>query len=158
MEEFNRLGTRSDVWIGVGKEFEKEENTKREDIYFYLGDEMHTPIFWVEAKRLPKSKTIKEHEYVASVSTNKQPCGGIERYKLELHGNIEQKTNGMIAYVENLTSENWFHIINEDIMRIYSEEELLVPVKHFTEFYSTHQYVNHPNESFRMYHFWIDLT
>lgn len=159
VQEFNYLGTTSDIcWIGADKEFEKETNSKREDIYFYLGDENHTPIFFVEAKRLPKNKSKNEHEYVTAISTTQQPCGGIERYKLELHGNISQKTNAMIAYIENSTIENWYTVVNQDIENIYSMEEQLVPTEHNSEFYSVHQYINHPKEKFLMYHFWIDLT
>ena len=160
VDAFNSIGTTlvtCNTWIGVQKEHERENSKSREDIYFYLNDDNYTRIFYVEAKRLPKYKTNSEEEYVIGHSTTGNPSGGIQRYKLNTHGDSNLRYNGMIAYVENKSVEDWLNIINCNITRHYPNDVVLTKTNQTYEYTSTHFYEN-KEEMFVMYHFWIDLT
>jgi hypothetical protein len=157
VEVFNIIGTTGKIWIGVQKEHEQETNMGKEDIYFHLNDDNCTCIFYVEAKRLPKYKTNKEEEYVVGKSSTGNPSGGIQRYKLEIHGSPYLQHNGMIAYVENKTIKDWLLIVNKKIENEYPQDSLLTSINTQYEYTSTHFYTNNEMK-FKMHHFWIDLT
>ena len=160
VEVFNNIGTRGivcDTWIGAQKEHERENSKSREDIYFHLNDDNYTRIFYVEAKRLPKYKTESEDEYVFGLSSTGNQSGGIQRYKLAMHGNCNLRYNGMIAYVENKSVENWLSLINDKISKHYPNDSILTKVDFIYEYTSSHFYEN-TDKMFTMYHFWIDLT
>ena len=160
VETFNIIGTTGVActsWIGVQKEHEREDNSGKEDIYFHLNDDNHTRIFYAEAKRLPKHQSKCEEEYVTGVSSTGSPSGGIQRYKLGKHGDYRLRHNGIIAYVENKSIEEWISIVNNRITNEYPDDSLLVPIGFVNEYTSTHNYINQEG-SFRMHHFWINLT
>jgi hypothetical protein len=158
---FNFIGTQNEkIWIGVNKENKKSILQTREDIYFYLEGDNHPRIFYVEGKRLPKAKTINDEEYVSSNCTSGKTTGGIERYKLGLHGEPKRlKYNGIIAYIENKTVAKWEKIINNSITFHFPEDTILKAEKSFeNEYTSMHYYSYRINDRFIMYHFWIDLS
>ncbi|MDR1882832.1 MAG: hypothetical protein LBR26_08645 [Prevotella sp.] len=160
VETFNVIGTTglvSATWIGVQKEHERENGANREDIYFHLNDDNYTRIFYVEAKRLPKYKSIDSEEYVTGINTYGNPSGGIQRYKLGVHGNYNLCYNGIIAYVENKSIEEWLSVINGKITNEYPNDSLLIQTNFTNEYISTHAYLNQKG-TFRMHHFWINLT
>lgn len=160
VEVFNVIGTTSIVtktWIGVQKEHEREGDTNKEDIYFHLNDDNYTRIFYVEAKRLPKYKSVDSEEYVKGINTSGNPSGGIQRYKLGYHGNCELKYNGLIAYIENKSIETWHSLINQRVAKEYSSDSPLTTTDYENEFISIHSYL-HKDGTFIMYHFWIDLV
>lgn len=161
VEEFNRIGTLkkvSSTWIGVQKELEHSKHSKREDIYFYLGDDDSTRIFCLEAKRLPKARTKAEDEYVIAYSTTGSPAGAIQRYKEGIHGLEGVRTYGVIAYIENRSISEWLVQVNEKISKEYKNDTLLILIGDKNEFRSTHFYSKEKiEEKFDMYHFWIDL-
>lgn len=161
VEAFNIFGANDKNPIFVQKENVRENNNCQEDMFFHLPDDNHTRIFYIEAKRLPKTKTVSREEYVLGLSTSRKPAGGIERYKLGLHGEPHRlKYNGIIAYVENKTIAEWETIINYSINSHYPEDLGLQPYKSFAnEYKSFHSYsCNTIKNYFKMYHFWIDLT
>jgi hypothetical protein len=160
VETFNVIGTTGIVcvtWIGAQKEHEREDSSGKEDIYFYLNDDKHTRIFYVETKRLPKYQSKCKEEYVAGESSTGKPSGGIQRYKLGNHGDYSLRHNGMIAYVENKSIEEWISIVNNRITNEYPNDSLLVPSCFVNEYTSTHGYLKQEG-SFLMHHFWINLT
>ncbi|WP_352423914.1 hypothetical protein [Proteiniphilum sp.] len=160
VEIFNVIGTTglvSDTWIGAQKEHEREKDTNKEDVYFHLNDDNYTRVFYVEAKRLPKYKSVNSEEYVTGVSTSRNPSGGIQRYKLGSHGNVELKYNGIIAYIENKSIETWLSHINKRISEEYPNDSLLASTDYENEFVSTHSYLQ-KNGTFMMHHFWINLV
>ena len=160
VEVFNVIGTTGlvcNTWIGVQKEHEREDNKGKEDIYFHLNDDTYTRIFYVEAKRLPKHQSKSEEEYVIGISSTGNPSGGIQRYKLGYHGEYKLRHNGMIAYVENRSIEEWMLIVNGKIAKEYPNDSLLTSTSLANEFISTHNYFNH-GDSFVMHHFWINMT
>ncbi len=159
VEVFNVIGTSRSVtktWIGVQKEHEREGDTNKEDIYFHLNDDNYTRIFYVEAKRLPKYKSVDSEEYVTGISTSGNPSGGIQRYKLGSHGSYKLKYNGIIAYIENKSIETWLFHINKRISEEYPNDSLLASTNYENEFVSTHSYLQ-KDGTFIMYHFWINL-
>lgn len=163
VEEFNILGTSgavSNIWIGTQKEHEHNAYSSREDIYFHLNDDGHTRIFFVEAKRLPKPNTSDKEEYVIGKHTSSgNPCGGIQRYKLLRHGDINIPYNGMIGYIENKSVDEWVTIVNKKISQEYPQDIPLTTIsdQHQNEYTSQHNYIDSKG-SFTMYHFWIDLN
>ena len=160
VEVFNVIGTTGVVcttWIGVQKEHEREDNKGKEDIYFHLNDDSYTRIFYMEAKRLPKHQSKSEDEYIIGKSSTGNPSGGIQRYKLGNHGDYNLHHNGIIAYVENRTINEWLLIINRKITNEYPDDSVMGPTSFANEYISSHNYLNRKG-SFFMYHFWIDLT
>lgn len=160
VEAFNVIGLTgavSKTLIGVQKEHEREDNKGKEDIYFYLNDDNYTCIFFAEAKRLPKYQSKSEDEYVVGESSTGNPSGGVQRYKLGLHGNYNLRHNGIIAYVENKSIDEWFSIINGRIANEYPTDSLLIPTDFLNEYISTHTYLSNEG-AFCMHHFWINLT
>lgn len=149
------------VWIGVNNENINKGRKAREDIYFYLNDDNHTRIFYIEGKRLPKYNTKSKEEYIFGVNSHGNPSGGIERFKKGIHGNPHRIfNNGLIAYIENESFEFWFQKINNTIQEKYSYEERIIREKDFSnECTSSHPYECEANaDSFILHHFWIDLT
>lgn len=68
---------------------------------------IYEPFMVVECKRLP-TPGIREREYVAGTD---KPSGGIQRFKLGLHGaNVE--TAIIVAYIQKQTVRHWFKKIN----------------------------------------------
>ena len=159
-ELFNILGTKNEeYWIGASKEHEKDKDSNREDIYFYLDDDKRTRIFFVEGKRLPKYKSKSEEEYVIGKSSSGKPSGGIERFKLGLHG-MPHSMNayGMIAYIENDSFSIWQGRINDKINSVFPDDSRLIKtVNKDCDYTSSHTYNMFP-QKFNLHHFWIDLT
>jgi hypothetical protein len=155
---FNIIGTQNpQMWIGVQKEH-IGANAYREDIYFYLNDDLRTRVFYIEAKRLPKQNSTDDEEYVDGKSVTGNPSGGIQRFILGIHGNPENMNNyGMIGYVENKTIADWLLKVNLNIEKNYSASNLLIPIS-AAEFFSKHNFDCHVQGQFSITHFWIDLT
>lgn len=70
----------------------------------------YTPILVVEGKRLPTPGSGREREYVTSPA-HEPPGGGIQRFKLGLHGE-ELTVAGMVGYVRERTCQDWFDAVN----------------------------------------------
>jgi len=156
---FNIIGTQNPKnWIGAQKEHTRAD-AHREDIYFYLNDDLRTKIFYVEAKRLPKSGSTDDHEYVNGLSSNGKPSGGVERFVLGIHGEpCDMIHYGMIAYVENKTVNDWVLKINETIAKEYPSYDGSLKAISEAEFLSEHFYNCHIKSKFTINHFWLDLV
>lgn len=159
-DSFNIIGTQNaSMWIGVQKEH-IGLNSFREDIYFYLNDDFKTRIFYVEGKRIPKSKSLEDEDYVNGLSVTGSPCGGIERFILGKHGTPDLMTNyGMIGYIESKAIEDWKIKVNDKISSIYPKYDgTLKNTSYINEFLSSHFFDCHIKTPFNIHHFWIDLT
>lgn len=159
VDAFNIIGLTGNVSktrIGVQKEHERTDGKGKEDIYFYLNDDNYTRIFYAEAKRLPMVHNKNNEEYVVGKSSTNKPSGGIQRYKLGIHGDKNLKNNGILAYIENKSIEEWLQLINNKIRMEYPNDSSLVLTNYTNEYTSTHTYIG-SEEYFTMYHFWIDL-
>jgi len=81
----------------------------------------YDPILVVECKRLPTPGSRRRKEYVSSESGEK-PGGGIQRFKLGLHGR-EHRIAGMVGYVQKKTCGQWLHEVNRWIDELSSSPD-----------------------------------
>jgi hypothetical protein len=97
---------------------EKQTRTRRVDISalpkkgIVLGITYHSiyePFLVLEAKRLPAPSSDREREYVTG---RPKQAGGIQRFKLSLHGARQSKA-AIIGYVQSGTLQEWLARINE---------------------------------------------
>jgi hypothetical protein len=81
----------------------------------------YEPFLVLEGKRLPTPGSGREREYVAS-ATGAAPMGGIQRFKLSLHG-ATVSVAGMIGYVQQNTCAHWFAEVNRWIDKLKSSAQ-----------------------------------
>ena len=72
------------------------------------GHSLFEPFLVFEAKRLPTPTARREREYVTD---SKDPTGGIQRFKLQLHA-PNHETAAMIGYVQKGQLAAWLPAIN----------------------------------------------
>ncbi len=72
-------------------------------------DSIYDPFLVLEGKRLPAPSKAREREYVTGGSNK---SGGIQRFKLALHG-AQQTTAAMIGYVQSGNCSDWLSGINQ---------------------------------------------
>lgn len=70
---------------------------------------IYNPFLVFEGKRLPAPSAHRKMEYVTSGESKK---GGIQRFKLGLHG-ADVSVAGMIGYVQEQSCSYWHQLINE---------------------------------------------
>lgn len=97
---------------------EKQTGTRRVDMSalsksgIVLGLTYHSiyePFLVLEGKRLPAPSADREREYVTGRT---KKSGGIQRFKLALHG-ARQTTAAIVGYVQSGNLREWLSIINE---------------------------------------------
>ena len=153
-------------------EDETRGNSPAADIGTYLRVDdigIDPPLITVfEGKRLTtKLPSKRRREYVIGHKKGGKQihCGGIERFKLAIHGG---KLNhaGMIGYLQDGTPDSWREKVNSWICDLcgqpfdlaWSEREQLTPQKtdgRVTEFSSV---VNRADSELHLTHLWIDLV
>nr|WP_321409088.1 hypothetical protein [uncultured Carboxylicivirga sp.] len=122
--------------------------------------------FSMEAKRLPTPGQNREKEYV--IGHNK-PCGGIERFKKQIHGR-NLRFAAIIGYIQQENVNHWFLKINEWISElivtspddwIKSEKLVLKSIedKRVSKSMSKHLLLasNEEDSFINLFHFWINL-
>lgn len=131
------------------------------DIFYSIVEEGkdHRPAFIMEAKRLPTPSKDREKEYVIGKTSDGNPNGGIERFKLGKHGAGHTQC-GMIGFIENKDYQDWFEKINfwiTELFPTWKKSELL-------RLEEMHMYHNHyKSEAKRIAdtvyldHFWIKI-
>ena len=77
---------------------------------------IYDPILVLEGKRLPAPSSKREKEYVSGTKPN-ITTGGIQRFKLGLHG-AKLNLSAMIGYVQDKSAHNWHDKINEWISEL----------------------------------------
>ncbi len=75
---------------------------------------IYDPILVFECKRLPAPTKAREREYVTG---GKKRSGGIQRFKLDLHGH-KLDLVAMIGYVQGNTPKHWHTTINRWISEL----------------------------------------
>ena len=70
---------------------------------------IYEPILVIEGKRLPAPSSDREKEYVTG--GKEQASGGIQRFKLGLHG-AKHETAAMVGYVQDHSLRHWHKKIN----------------------------------------------
>ncbi len=164
----------NEVFFAVRESMEDETqgSSPAVDIGIYLSVrdiQIDPPLITVfEGKRLttklPKKRT---REYVIGHEKDGKhiKCGGIERFKLSIHG---KKFNnaGMIGYLQDGVPDNWQSKINSWIRDLcnqpfklaWSECEQLTKKEtdgHITEYFSN---VNRADSELHLTHLWIDIS
>lgn len=126
---------------------------------------------WIEAKRLPtpKSNDRDEREYVfVDHSQNRfKGNGGIERFKLNKHGE-GLPVAIMFGYVQSNTFEYWEEKVNQwlqtysSVAPCYQDEKLVRINSLSNRFQSKHLRINYKNNKqindIFIYHFWISMN
>jgi len=82
-----------------------------------IGASLHTiydPILVIEGKRLPAPSPDREREYVSGGKDN--VSGGIQRFKLGLHGS-DHNIVAMVGYVQERSLTQWHRQINDWIVK-----------------------------------------
>lgn len=131
------------------------------DVFYALIEEGidHKPEFLMEAKRLPAPTSRREKEYVAGTTPSGNPNGGIERFKLGIHG-AGYSHCGMLAFVEENEFEDWFNTVNLWISELFpssSKKEFLEiqEVKTYFNYYKS--IAERDNNNLHLDHFWIKI-
>lgn len=83
---------------------------------------IYEPFLVIECKRLPSpGSKDREREYVYGFSgSNDSPTGGIQRFKLGLHGNRVQSA-AIVGYIEKHDSLYWHKQINQWLAALVSD-------------------------------------
>lgn len=81
---------------------------------------IYDPILVLECKRLPAPSKDREKEYVTGGRQKKS--GGIQRFKLKLHGAALDLTV-MIGYIQEGSIDEWHRAINSWILELASDSQ-----------------------------------
>lgn len=74
---------------------------------------IYEPFLVVECKRLPSPDgKVREREYVSGFHANGSPTGGIQRFKLGLHGR-QVEVAAIVGYIEKYCAQDWHGEINQ---------------------------------------------
>ena len=148
---------------------------KPADIGVFLGRRYDSNSFrkicWIEAKRLPTphSNDRDEREYVFVDHSQPQfrGNGGIERFKLNKHGE-SLPVAIMFGYIQSNTFEFWEEKVNQwlqtyaSIAPCYQDEKLVRINSKANRFQSKHLRINYKNNKqindIVIYHFWISMN
>lgn len=122
------------------------------------------PFLVLEGKRLPAPKQDREREYVTG---GDKKSGGIQRFKLGLHGALLRHA-GMIGYVERDSFDHWFTSINAWITDLaestseWSQEDCLSELTSDTanrmaSCVSVHDRVEAITGKIHLSHLWVNI-
>ena len=127
----------------------------------------YDPILLIEGKRLPTPGSGREREYVSS-KVGSPPYGGIQRFKLALHG-ATQTIAGMIGYVQEEKCAHWFTEVNRWIDEIassgdaqWSENDRLDQFRlaadaRVSRCESEHSRTSGGSSTIRLAHLWVEM-
>lgn len=125
------------------------------------------PIFVIECKRLPAPSKDREREYVTGYQNK---SGGIQRFKLGLHG-ADEEIAVMVGYVQGKAIHHWHGKINEWITDLskdrnsdcctWNADEILESIeedsgKGRAKSHSFHQ--RNGSSRIEIFHLWIDMS
>ncbi len=131
---------------------------------------IYDPILVLECKRLPAPSQDREKEYVTGGKERKS--GGIQRFKLGLHG-ADLDIMAMIGYVQERSLRHWHRKVNEWISElaggtisdfcVWNADELLEPIdeyisKGLARYRSVHSRTGYKsNNEMQIHHLWIAM-
>lgn len=127
----------------------------------------YDPILVIEGKRLPTPGSGREREYVTS-AVGAKPGGGVQRFKLGLHG-ATLPAAGMVAYIQERACEEWFAEVNNWLDELVSNglplwssgdrlEDLVVDAKvRVSRCKSEHTRSSSDSPTIRLTHLWVEL-
>ena len=132
---------------------------------------IYDPILVVECKRLPAPSSDREKEYVTGGKDRQS--GGIQRFKLGLHG-ATLNIVAMIGYVQERSLSDWHREINGWIAElcngetkdgcVWNDDETLVPLaedaaRRVASYRSRHHRSGSvSNNEIAIYHLWIIMN
>ncbi len=76
-----------------------------------------SPFLVIECKRLPADRAAREREYVTGSHSGGGPAGGIQRFKLGLHGRGVEVA-AIVGYIQEETPQHWHVEINRWIAEL----------------------------------------
>ncbi|MCD4664493.1 MAG: hypothetical protein K8R68_04415 [Bacteroidales bacterium] len=139
-----------------------------------IGARQHTiydPILVLECKRLPAPSSDREKEYITGGKEKKS--GGIQRFKLGLHG-ADLELVAIIGYLQENSARVWFHKINDWISElcqekvddacVWSDDEILDPIcenvsEGLASYRSVHCRINSElSNEMEIHHLWIEMN
>lgn len=134
---------------------------------------MYEPFLVLEAKRLPAPTKDREREYVTGPTGDAaKPTGGIQRFKLSLHGGGVE-TAAVVGYVQEQSPEHWHRTINGWIAALdgstpngctWTASETLQelssdPLQGTAESVSTHTRMGQcASGSITLHHLWVSMV
>jgi hypothetical protein len=128
----------------------------------------YDPFLVLEGKRLPTPGSGREREYVASAA-GATPMGGIQRFKLSLHG-AAVSIAGMVGYVQQNTCAYWFAEVNRWIDELKSSADshwsgndrlrsfILDPDTRVSRCESKHSRTSGVSARLRLAHMWVEMS
>lgn len=143
---------------------------EQETVIGALDFSIYQPFLVIEAKRLPTPSKDREREYVTG-SNDGKPTGGIQRFKLGLHG-AGVDTGALVGYLEKEKPAHWHRTINEWIAELAGttvngcvwaasesiKEPLIDDANGIAMSVSTHgRAVGCVTESITLHHFWVEM-
>lgn len=128
---------------------------------------IYKPITVIEAKRLPIPDSRREREYVTGCASDHKAPGGIQRFKLLLHG-ADHHIAGMVGYVQQNDHKHHHTIINQWICELadesgtsWSRSEQLAPQvidMKCGKSRSDSQHLRSDGSTILLRHMWVDMT
>jgi hypothetical protein len=127
----------------------------------------YQPVLVVEGKRLPTPGSGRSREYVTS-ATGENPMGGIQRFKLGLHG-ATLSLAGMIGYIQERACADWFAEVNRWIDELASRDDpqwsgtdrldrfILNSYARVSRCESEHSRMSGNSPRIRLTHLWIEM-
>ena len=131
-----------------------------------IGHSKYEPFLVMEGKRLPAPSTDRKREYVVG---NEQSSGGIERFKLGLHGGALE-TAAMVGYVQRGSFADCHGSINVWIAELSAQKKSswtndkplsdleMNAVDRVASCQSEHSRVDAVSPRIQLEHLWIDMT
>lgn len=132
---------------------------------------IYEPILVFECKRLPPPRKDREKEYVTGGKQHR--TGGIQRFKLGLHG-AALNFVAMIGYIQERSASDWHREINGWISQlcsgtesdgcVWNEREALKPLEENSQTgvascQSIHKRTgSQSNNEIKIHHLWITMT
>lgn len=129
------------------------------DFYFHSLEQgkTTTPIFVVEAKRLPAPSKEREREYVIG---NSKENGGLERFKNQKQGKGLNQL-GLLGFIEDKTYQEWLETINEWIIELslknkdWNSNEALIQNLLLSDYSYLTSSTLTKNSTLAIHHIWI---
>jgi len=136
----------------------------------WVGPRHHTlydPFLVFEGKRLPAPSRPREREYVTG---HAETTGGIQRFKLSLHG-ADLDVAAMIGYIQAKSSSHWFDTINDWIAELATsdsepewqadeclQDHMVHTMLRTATCLSTHSRLpTKASDTLRLYHLWVEM-
>jgi len=121
LSKFLNFAARSEFPMAQFHHEERQAERRRVDLSavsdILVGHTKYEPFLVMEGKRLPAPSSDREREYVIGT---KKTSGGIERFKLGLHGDKLPRA-AMIGYVQSGSFNAWYNAINRWIGDLSAE-------------------------------------